>query len=1019
PEPDTWETWLQQRGVDPLNPPEDMGLDPEKKAAVRTLPHADTPTTAFSDSLGRTFLTVAHNMFERHTNGDTVIVDEKYNTRVVFDIEGNQRKVIDAKDRIVMCYDYDMLGSPIHQASMEAGERWMLNNVAGNPIRTWDSRVFQRCMTYDALQRPVGLFVTDTSGAKFLAEKTEYGESKPDPETTNHRLKPWKVYDGAGVLVSDRYDFKGNPVLGERQMLSDYETQVDWAHNPQLENETFSSRTLYDALNRPIQIIAPHSSRAGTKVNVTQPVYNEANLLEREEVWLEQTAEPDGLLNPNTASQHAVKNINYNVKGQREFIEYGNGVSTTYKYDPLTFRLIHLQTMRGTEHLQDLFYTYDPAGNITAIRDDAQQTIYFNGQVVRPDADYTYDAAYRLIKAHGREHIGNASQPESTWNDKFRVGLAHPNDGQKMRNYFEFYTYDEVGNILLFDHKAVNGNWIRTYKYNEDSLIETGRKSNRLSSTTVSGATASYRYDEHGNITRMPHFANHADPDQPNMHWDFEDQLQMVDKGGGCKAYYVYDAAGQRVRKVKEQNGTPIEERIYLGGLEVYHKYSGGDVLERETLHIIDDKQRIALVETRTQGNDPAPEQLIRYQLGNHLGSACLELDGGGQIISYEEYNTYGSTSYQASQTETPKRYRYTGNERDEETGLYYHGARYYACWLGRWVSADPAGLGDGTNLYAYVQGRAVVLRDPGGTQGSGGYGPTEKERGQGGHRGSEGGPSPGEHEPLRPRGDSETSDSPSPSGSKDKETSQKNPEERSSQAVAELLRKNIKVRGPHLTQDQAEFIPQYFLVAVDELLNRGISVEDAIKGALLLTTHAFETMWGKQTKENPNADPTVNNFLSLQPVDKVQTMLKNLMDVDTTNEPRINNNPRKADPGTPTPHFRDIRQSIQAQLDIAYGLWARVPGHDSSKFIQYEQDVPYQEAGRVLVNNPTFVRYFDALKRKGYCKNYRTPDLRAHFNTTQLRILNAFSDSNLSNGISKTTQNFLLTLRQHVRSRM
>jgi hypothetical protein len=56
--------------------------------------------------------------------------------------------------------------------------------------------------------------------------------------------------------------------------------------------------------------------------------------------------------------------------------------------------------------LQNIHYTYDPVGNIIAIRDDAQQTIYFDGQVVRPDAEYKYDAIYRLIEATGREHIG-------------------------------------------------------------------------------------------------------------------------------------------------------------------------------------------------------------------------------------------------------------------------------------------------------------------------------------------------------------------------------------------------------------------------------------------------------------------------------------------------------------------------------------------------------------------------------------------------------------------------------------
>jgi hypothetical protein len=515
PEPDDWQTWLQHRGVDPLDPPQDVpGLDPETKAAVRTLPHADTPTIAFFDSLGRTFLTVAHNKFERRMNGTVAIIEEKYRTRVAFDIEGNQREVRDERkndqdnpeERVVMRYDYDMLGSPIHQASMEAGERWMLNNVADNPICTWDSRYFNRRMTYDALQRPVELFVIDANGTKYLAEKTEYGESKSNnPETTNHRLKPWKVYDGAGVMVSESYDFKGNPVLGKRQLLPDYKAQVDWTQNPQPETETFSSRTLYDALNRPIQIVAPHSSRDGTKLNVTQPVYNDANLLERVEVWLEHDTEPNGLLDPDTATQHAVKNIDYNAKGQRELIEYGNGVqtTTTYEYDKKTFRLIHLRTLRGTKRLQDLFYTYDPVGNITAIRDDAQQTIYFDGQVVRPDAEYIYDAIYRLVEATGREHIGQASIPHTTWNDKGRVNLAHPHDGQKMRRYFEFYEYDEVGNIKRFDHKAHNGNWIRAYDYNEASLIEPGKKSNRLSQTIVhpngqDPIPEPYTYDPHG-----------------------------------------------------------------------------------------------------------------------------------------------------------------------------------------------------------------------------------------------------------------------------------------------------------------------------------------------------------------------------------------------------------------------------------------------------------------------------------------------------------------------------------------
>jgi RHS repeat-associated protein len=195
-----------------------------------------------------------------------------------------------------------------------------------------------------------------------------------------------------------------------------------------------------------------------------------------------------------------------------------------------------------------------------------------------------------------------------------------------------------------------------------------------------------------------------------------------VEKGSE-EIYYVYDAAGQRVRKVveKNNNGTLIEERIYLGGFEIFRRSNGSGIkLERETLHIMDDQQRIALVETRTKGDDDSPEQLVRYQFGNHLGSSSLELDEDARVISYEEYYPYGSSSYQAVDKDikaAAKRYRYTGKERDDETGLYYYGARYYAAWLGRWVSCDPSEMIDGPNVYLYVANNPIGFTDFEGTQ--------------------------------------------------------------------------------------------------------------------------------------------------------------------------------------------------------------------------------------------------------------------------------------------------------------
>lgn len=700
------------------------------RAADRAAVHAETPSTVFVDALGRTILAVARGK-AKYSDAPAADppVEQLIETRTVLDVAGNKLEVVDALGRVVERREYDVAGACVHRLSMEAGERWTLADVAGEPIVSWDGRGQRFRTTYDALRRPSEFMLrAGASAAEIVVGRNVYGEGRADPEARNLRGKLVERHDSAGLLVEDEYDFKGNRLASRRRFAQSYRAPLDWSAAVALEPETYVARLRYDALNRPIQLVAPHAEAPGARINVIRPLYNEANMPEAVHAWLGRATVPASLLDPATADLHALTGVDYDAKGRRTRIAYGNGVVTTLDYDPLTARLVRLRTRRDAaafpdDLLQSLHYAHDPIGNVTTIRDGAQHAIFFRNRRVEPGAEYTYDSVYRLIEATGREHLGQVggSPAVHAHDDAPRSGVAHPADGNAVGAYLERYVYDAAANLLSMQHRGTDPaapGWTRTYAYDEPSLLEPLRRSNRLTSTSGGTWTETYSaggdgYDAHGNQLRLPHL--------PQMRWNHRDELAMTSRqASGERTFYVYDAGGQRARKVTElASGDIASERLYLEGFEI-HRRRTGPAIVRETLHITDDDQRIALVETRTAGDDGSDAQLVRFQVGDHLLSTTIELDHRGAVISYAEYTPYGSTALRAvrSQAEAASRYRFTSRERDEETGLYRFGARHYAPWLGRWTSTDASGVDTGVNLYEYCRGNPVRFYDPSGAEG-------------------------------------------------------------------------------------------------------------------------------------------------------------------------------------------------------------------------------------------------------------------------------------------------------------
>ena len=683
----------------------EQGKDPikEKQAAQKAAAHFNTPSMLFLDSLGRPMLNIGDNGLDAQNKS------RFYATFIQLDIEGNARTVIDARGNHVMSYKYDILGHRVYQNSMDAGERWVLNNLMGNPIHRWDSRGHVFSFSYDNIQRPDRIKVNGGDGntpLDHVYEKLIYGEGQTDDYQNNLRGNLFTQFDTAGRVNNLQFDFKGNLLNSSRTFAANYKEVANWTdaniNAPNIfdaDLEEYFTVNEYDAFNRVTKTIAPDGS-------ITEPHYNEAALLEKVEVT--QT---------DFGSQFFVKNIDYDAKGQREKIVYGdnqgNNLATTkYKYDKETFRLLHLKTTKPNgDVLQDLSYTYDPIGNITEIEDKAIPTQFYAGQKIEGKGIYTYDAVYRLVEAEGREHAGQAINfgQCDNWKDQAFIKNYSPGDDMAWRNYHQKYHYDPVGNILNTRHQANGGNWNRTYEYESQN--------NRLQHTQVGGETYQYpHHPTHGFIQSLPHLQV--------MDWNFKDELQAVATQKICTGvepettYYVYDGGGQRVRKITENQGgtSKKEERVYLGQTEIYKKHLGNHSgLERTTLHVMDDTRRIAMIDTRNDIDDDTDERTIRFQFSNHLGSSSLELDEDGEIISYEEFHPYGTTAYQAKNNKiktVAKRYKYSGKERDEESGLYYYGARYVISWLGLWLNPDPSWLIDGTNVYRYLKNNPIKFID-------------------------------------------------------------------------------------------------------------------------------------------------------------------------------------------------------------------------------------------------------------------------------------------------------------------
>ena len=420
--------------------------------------------------------------------------------------------------------------------------------------------------------------------------------------------------------------------------------------------------------------------------------------------------------NKNGYKYKYINDLYYDHFEQRVRVEAANRVNTSYGYDTYNRRLERLVVEKnGQENLIDLDYTYDEVGNITKLDNVLTGTI--SNQFGRLDIqNFEYDDLNRLTHADGMFNL--------------------PQGQGKTRAYSLDMKYDTVHNILsktqVDNITQSSGTLIpqkkTSYAWNYRYPAATTARPHAPQQIGVAGTAGvitgrTFSYDLNGNQTGWTHDSNGT---RRTIAWDEENRIQSIADNGHVKDY-TYDADGQRVSKRGPQG-----ETVYVNQFFTMRNSTQG------TKHVYAGTQRMVSKLMKQDGPGANPKGKTPYEKDqyyyhpDHLGSSSLVTDAGGKIYQHLTYFPFGETWVDETSNTQRTPYWFTAKELDEETGLYYFGARYYDPRTSVWQSADPildqylgnnprdvrvGGVFEPTNLsmYSYSRNSPVVLKDPDG----------------------------------------------------------------------------------------------------------------------------------------------------------------------------------------------------------------------------------------------------------------------------------------------------------------
>jgi len=340
---------------------------------------------------------------------------------------------------------------------------------------------------------------------------------------------------------------------------------------------------------------------------------------------------------------------------------------------------------------------------------------------------FVQDMAYNAAGFLTAVEYGNGVVTDYTYNADLRLAAMVTKDATDADIQDLSYAYDDAGNVLEITDGIASQS--KEFTYDELDRLKTAAGNYGASQSFT---TLNYAYDKIGNLTSKegvtltygagpagPHAITGAGSDTftydlngnmlqhvgggitRNFEYDIENRLKTYKHGTSTIATYAYDYSGQRIKKTVSQSGitTRFAGALYEEdntGAEYQHVFAGGT--------------RVATI---------APLG-VKFYHGDHLGSRSVVTDVDGLEVDHIDYKPFGEINRHDA-VASEEGHHFTDQYRDDETDLYYYGARYYNPKVGRFIQPDSIIPGEDNpqafNRYSYVFNNPVNAIDPSGNK--------------------------------------------------------------------------------------------------------------------------------------------------------------------------------------------------------------------------------------------------------------------------------------------------------------